>query len=390
MKGYRGLECYYSSPSVETDHRLARKPSPISLLNSDIEFALTCFESSPFEDFFFSSRNKWFAQIESSFFSFPSKPKESNLAMETWTRKRICKQSYEDYSYVAEVQHNNHDHVLQDLADRVAAMEIAFNKFTKSPVLLPNGTVNKSFKKEWQTENGGKAKFSYKYEANSPAKGEFKAVKTEKFKLSKGDKPKESQIRVIPVEEEDANNNTDAEASRRIQSVFARKRAAAAQEKGKQKELSPMDAALIIQARFREYLVHRSQTLRSLRDLAVAKAKLKELRCLFTNYAYRRHLCRDTEEKQRFSEKIIVLLLTVDSIQGSDHLVREARRSMIQELESMLDTIDPQSSKDSISKRRFDLPEQEPVHKEMEMEVAEVVGLLDEKNGGNLFPYVTL
>ncbi|KAH9328078.1 hypothetical protein KI387_000186, partial [Taxus chinensis] len=373
MNGCRSVEYYYSSPWVETHHRIIQKPSPMWFLKSDIDFALTCFEPSLFEDFFFSSKNKWLTQMDESCFSSPFKAIERGLAKEMWTSKTIRKQTHGDYSYVAEIQYKQ-DHVLHDLADRVAAMEIALNKLTKSPIPSPNGTINKSFKKEWQTENGGKAKFSYKYEAKSPSEGELKTIKTEKFKLSKSTKPQESQIRIIPVEEEDANNHMEAEASRKIQSAFARKRAATAQEKGKQKELSPMDAALIIQARFREYLVHRSETLRSLRDLAVAKAKLKELRSLFTNYAYRRHLCRDSEEKQRFSEKIIVLLLTVDSIPGSDHLVREARRSMIQELESMLDTIDPQSNKGSCSKkRRFDLPEHGPVHKEMEMEVADVV-----------------
>jgi hypothetical protein len=85
--------------------------------------------------------------------------------------------------------------------------------------------------------------------------------------------------------------------------------------KGKKKELSPQDAALLIQVTFRTYLIRRSQALRALRELAIAKAKLKELRALFNNFSYRRHLARDAEERQRFSEKIIVLLLTVDAIE---------------------------------------------------------------------------
>lgn len=85
--------------------------------------------------------------------------------------------------------------------------------------------------------------------------------------------------------------------------------------KGKKKELSPQDAALLIQITFRAYLIRRSQALRALRELAIAKAKLKELRALFNNFSYRRHVARDAEERQRFSEKIIVLLLTVDAIE---------------------------------------------------------------------------
>lgn len=86
-------------------------------------------------------------------------------------------------------------------------------------------------------------------------------------------------------------------------------------DKGKRKELSLQDAALAIQMGFRAYLIRRSQVLRALRELAIAKTKLRELRTLFNNFSYRRRVARDAEERQRFSEKIIVLLLTVDAIE---------------------------------------------------------------------------
>lgn len=87
--------------------------------------------------------------------------------------------------------------------------------------------------------------------------------------------------------------------------------------KGKKKELSPGDAAVLIQMCFRDYLIRRSQVLRGLRDLAVAKAKLREIRSLFSNFSYRQRVAKDAEERQRFSERIIVLLLTVDAIEVS-------------------------------------------------------------------------
>jgi hypothetical protein len=68
---------------------------------------------------------------------------------------------------------------------------------------------------------------------------------------------------------------------------------------------------------YRAHLAHRSQVLRCLRDLAVAKAKLKELRSLFYNISYRHRIAHDHEERQRFSEKIIVLLITVDALEVS-------------------------------------------------------------------------
>lgn len=67
---------------------------------------------------------------------------------------------------------------------------------------------------------------------------------------------------------------------------------------------------------FRAYLIRRSQALRALRELAVAKAKLKEIRVLFNNY--RRRPTHDAEECQKISEKIIVLLITVDDIEVRD------------------------------------------------------------------------
>lgn len=81
------------------------------------------------------------------------------------------------------------------------------------------------------------------------------------------------------------------------------------------KELTCQDAAALIQVTFRAHLVRRSKALRELRELAIAKSKLKEIRALFHNFSYRRHLASDAEERQRFSEKIIVLLLTVDAIE---------------------------------------------------------------------------
>lgn len=78
---------------------------------------------------------------------------------------------------------------------------------------------------------------------------------------------------------------------------------------------------MMIQITFRAYLIRRSQALRALRDLAVAKTKLKEIRALFNNFSYRQKVSRDAEERQRFSEKIIVLLLTVDAIEVKGALI---------------------------------------------------------------------
>ncbi|MFS7938136.1 putative BAG family molecular chaperone regulator/7/8 [Helianthus anomalus] len=72
---------------------------------------------------------------------------------------------------------------------------------------------------------------------------------------------------------------------------------------------------MMIQIMFKAYLIRKYMALRALRDLATAKGKLKEVKALYNNYSYRRRLTRDKEERQKFSERIIVLLLTVDAIE---------------------------------------------------------------------------
>ncbi|KAL5651288.1 hypothetical protein ACJX0J_036746, partial [Zea mays] len=150
--------------------------------------------------------------------------------------------------------------------------------------------------------------------------------------------------------------------------------------KGKRKELSPQDAALLIQMTYRAHLAHRSQVLRCLRDLAVAKAKLKELRSLFYNISYRHRIAHDHEERQRFSEKIIVLLITVDALEGPDYMVRTAKKSMLEELEAMLEVVDPQppGKQRSLSRRKFDLPEGGAIPDEKTAAVNKAIRIIEE------------
>ncbi|CAI9774080.1 unnamed protein product [Fraxinus pennsylvanica] len=154
---------------------------------------------------------------------------------------------------------------------------------------------------------------------------------------------------------------------------------------GKRKVLSPLDAATLIQLSFRAYLIRRSQVLRALRELAIAKTKLKEIRALFNNFSYRRRISCDAEEHQRFSEKIIVLLLTVDAIEGADLMVRSAKKPMVDELEAMLDVVDPQPPGKTLPmpmRRTFDLPDG-AINKELAAGVAQVIQMIDQEANGS-------
>ncbi|XP_051198109.1 uncharacterized protein [Lolium perenne] len=200
-----------------------------------------------------------------------------------------------------------------------------------------------------------------------------KEIKGPAAKEDKKDKKKTTKC--VRIEEIPEDNTAGCDA---IRKAFAM-----GNDKGKAKELSPQDAALLIQMNYRAHLAHRSQVLRCLRDLAVAKAKLKELRSLFYNLNYRRRCSHDHEERQRFSEKIIVLLLTVDALEGPDFMVRTAKKSMLEELEGMLEIVDPQppGKERSFSRRKFDLPQGGAIPNEKSAAVNNTVKVINTGKG---------
>ncbi|TXG62662.1 hypothetical protein EZV62_009656 [Acer yangbiense] len=184
-----------------------------------------------------------------------------------------------------------------------------------------------------------------------------------------------SSVRVMEVEDPiDQRTAYRRQATKKRATVVAN-------AKGKRKELSAQEAATMIQHNFREYMTRRSQSVRSLRELVVAKAKLREIKALFNNYPYRHRIARDTEERQRFSERIIVLLLAVDAIEGGDFMVRASKRLMQNELDAMLDVVEPRpqgKQLGSMRRRKFDLPGGCCNQNEIAAGVAEVVQMLDQ------------
>ncbi|CAI0404475.1 unnamed protein product [Linum tenue] len=290
---------------------------------------------------------------------------------------------------------------LQRISDRVTALESKFEqlvskskgkvgdrKYTWTAEI--NGPVERKYKwmaeikkYKWTAEIKGKGEESRKYvfevssggDANKSSESGKKDKKKEVKKVEEK-KPKKNGVRVVEIEEPEADHGVVV-----LRQAFAKRAGALRSMKGKNKELSPQDAALLIQITFRAYLIRRSQALRALRDLAIAKAKLKEIRGMFNNFSYRRQVSRDAEERQRFTERIIVLLLTVDSIEGADLMVRSSKRSMVDELEAMLDVVDPQPAGGrslSMRRRTFDMPDG-TIRKEIAEGVAQVVQMLEQE-----------
>ncbi|KAJ8552794.1 hypothetical protein K7X08_020187 [Anisodus acutangulus] len=288
---------------------------------------------------------------------------------------------------------------LQSLSDRVAALEQQFKnknkkkekvgerKYTwtaeiKSPEKdgvdrkykwiaevkdgKKKGGLDKSYKFSAEIKGKGEDSRTYTFKASNASDGDDEVEKKVKKDKKKKCETRVSNTRVVEIEEPSDHGAIV------LRQVFAKR---VEKRRGKRKELSPQDAALAIQMNFRAYLIRRSQALRGLRELAIAKTKLKELRGLFNNFTYRRRVVHDAEERQRFSEKIIVLLLTVDAIEGADIMVRSAKKSMVDELEAMLDVIDPQPGGRPLSaarRRLFDMPDG-AIQKELAAGVAQVV-----------------
>ncbi|CAN1842760.1 BAG family molecular chaperone regulator 7 [Linum perenne] len=318
--------------------------------------------------------------------------------------------SYCSYKRIQHQRPASPELYLQTLAERVSSLESKFEQ------LLAEKKSKKGDRKyTWTAEIGGPVERKYKaaaekkkYKWTAEIKGKGDEWKKYSFVVSSGEDSKEkggksekkkeevkkvkkseeeekkkkkptSNVRVVEIDEPDSDHGAIV-----LRQAFAKRAGAMKTKKGKKKELSPQDAALLIQIEFRAYLIRRSQALRALRELAIAKAKLKELRALFNNFSYRRQVSRDAVERQRFSEKIIVLLLTVDAIEGADLMVRASKRSMIDELEAMLDVIDPQPATGgggrslSMRRRTFDMPDGE-IRREIAEGVAQVAQMLEQE-----------
>ncbi|GFP88260.1 bag family molecular chaperone regulator 7 [Phtheirospermum japonicum] len=203
---------------------------------------------------------------------------------------------------------------LHALSDRVSALELGFDRLAREEKIQKKKKFGER-RYTWTAEDEKKGlEKNYKWTAEIKRKGADRVPieQTYTIKVSSGGEPEEEE-----------------------------KKKKCEKAKGKGKAVG--STARIVE--IEEPSDHGGIVLRQV----VAKTKLKEIRALFHNFSYRHRLGRDAEERQKFSEKIIVLLLTVDAIQGADLMVRAAKRSMVDELEAMLDVVDPQPPGKSLS-----------------------------------------
>ncbi|KAF5480223.1 hypothetical protein F2P56_000988 [Juglans regia] len=96
-------------------------------------------------------------------------------------------------------------------------------------------------------------------------------------------------------------------------------------------------AARVIQTRFRAFLVRRSSALRQLKDLAVIKSTFNSIKSSLS--------CETHFDFDALSQKIMDLLLKLDSIQGGNPLIRAGKRSTTRDLVRFLKFIDGVAAK---------------------------------------------
>ncbi|KAB5516445.1 hypothetical protein DKX38_027093 [Salix brachista] len=91
-------------------------------------------------------------------------------------------------------------------------------------------------------------------------------------------------------------------------------------------------AARVIQTHFRAFLVHRSRTLRQLKELAFIKSGFNSLKSSISTESH--------FDFKVVSHKAMDLLLKLDSIQGGDPMIRDGKRSVTRDLVRFMEFVD--------------------------------------------------
>ena len=100
------------------------------------------------------------------------------------------------------------------------------------------------------------------------------------------------------------------------------------------------EAAIIIQTQYRGYVVRRSHPLDKLRLIYNVHMDLKSHMQKLAEPGQFDKLCKDSQERLRWSECAMALLLQLDSIQGAPPDVRDMRRCITKEVITFQEIID--------------------------------------------------
>jgi hypothetical protein len=120
---------------------------------------------------------------------------------------------------------------------------------------------------------------------------------------------------------------------------------------------SEESAATTIQARYRGFAVRRTRPLEHLQIVYYVRQDLKAHMLVLADPEQYERLCSDPEQRRRWSECAMALLLRLDSVQGAHAHVRDIRKMVTKEVITFQEIVDSTSNdtpkaKQQIVKRR--------------------------------------
>lgn len=111
------------------------------------------------------------------------------------------------------------------------------------------------------------------------------------------------------------------------------------------KQLSEVEAALLIQSAYRGYEVRKWESLKKLKQITKVREKVAEVRNQIQALESSSDLQKDDKQKLVIGEKIMDLLLKLDTIQGLHPSLRDNRKALARELVALQEKLDSLTSK---------------------------------------------
>lgn len=115
---------------------------------------------------------------------------------------------------------------------------------------------------------------------------------------------------------------------------------------------SEQEAATTIQAHWRGLMVRRTRPLEKLQAIYQVRQDLKAHLQVLAGSAQFEKLCSDPQERLRWSECAMALLLRLDAVQGAHPDVREVRKIVTKEVIAFQEIVDS-TSKDASSGKKI-------------------------------------
>ncbi|XP_024393242.1 uncharacterized protein [Physcomitrium patens] len=138
-------------------------------------------------------------------------------------------------------------------------------------------------------------------------------------------------------------------------------------------------AAKKIQAAYRGYSVRKTQPLKHLREIKKVREELESLKRKSKEEEQRKKLCSDPQERLRWTEGIMLMLLRLDSLQGVHPEVRFIRKGLTKELLGFQEIIDSMTVSGEAEGKQDDGISEKPDTSDTVKEMA-IDGLTDSTN----------